>query len=278
METQNNTDVSEAVFAGLSADIEGVTDSRAPLVLLHGLTYDRTIWAPVLDHLRRIDPDRRVLALDLPGHGGTPGRASNTSRETVDRIHDAVRAAGLDAPVLVGHSMSGGMASFYASTHPCRGVINVDAPLNVAPFAAMLQQNAEALRGPAFPKIWESLTAGFHIELLPADVQKIVYASSRPDQAMQLSYWQDFLESSPAEIEQLVTRSAAAIQARAIPYVLLLGSPIDPGSEALIARVVPDATVLTWPGTGHFPHLARVAEFAQLLADTGGWQPGARAA
>jgi pimeloyl-ACP methyl ester carboxylesterase len=46
--------------------------ARPPLVLLHGLTFDRSLWRPSLAELRRIDPGRRVLALDLPGHGASP--------------------------------------------------------------------------------------------------------------------------------------------------------------------------------------------------------------
>ena len=45
--------------------------ARPPLVLLHGLTFDR-LRRPSPAELRRIDPGRRVLALDLPGHGTSP--------------------------------------------------------------------------------------------------------------------------------------------------------------------------------------------------------------
>ena len=64
--------------AGLAVDTYGIDDGRPPLVLLHGLTYDRTMWRPALDELRRRDADRRVVSIDLPGHGGSrlhPGGA-----------------------------------------------------------------------------------------------------------------------------------------------------------------------------------------------------------
>jgi pimeloyl-ACP methyl ester carboxylesterase len=51
---------------GLATDDFGRTDSRPPLVLLHGMTFDRTMWGPVSSELQRIDPGRRVVAIDLP--------------------------------------------------------------------------------------------------------------------------------------------------------------------------------------------------------------------
>lgn len=45
--------------------------SRAtPLLLVHGFTGSKEDFAPVMD---RLGEDRVVVAVDLPGHGGTPG-------------------------------------------------------------------------------------------------------------------------------------------------------------------------------------------------------------
>jgi pimeloyl-ACP methyl ester carboxylesterase len=52
MATQNGThDPAVPVqikAAGMAADLYGSADERPPLVLLHGLTFDRRIWRPVL--------------------------------------------------------------------------------------------------------------------------------------------------------------------------------------------------------------------------------------
>ena len=62
----------ERLLAGLACSLEGDTDRRAPLVLRHGLTFDCTMWWPALAELRQVDPGRRILAVDLPGHGQSP--------------------------------------------------------------------------------------------------------------------------------------------------------------------------------------------------------------
>ena len=105
-------------YAGLAADDLGQSDERPPLVLLHGLTFDRTMWRPALAELEAIDPGRRAVAFDLPGHGESPKAASYSMLSVVERVHAAIVDAHLDAPVVVGHSGSAGIASVYAAMHP----------------------------------------------------------------------------------------------------------------------------------------------------------------
>ena len=49
-------DTVSAGFGPLVGDYRGSDLTRAPLVLLHGLTMDRRVWTPVLEHLWTIDP------------------------------------------------------------------------------------------------------------------------------------------------------------------------------------------------------------------------------
>ena len=168
-----------------------ISDDRAPLVLLHGLTFDRSLWRPSLAELSRIDPGRRVLALDLPGHGASPGWPSYDIQSLADGVHRAVDEAGLQSPVVVGHSIAAIVATAYAAQHPTRGIINVDQPLQVAPFADLVQSLAGKLRGPAFPAIWQMFAASMHIELLPEAAQELVRSSCQPRQELVLAYWRE---------------------------------------------------------------------------------------
>ena len=102
-------------YAGLAADEFGTPDGRPPIVLLHGLTFDRTMWRPALAELQTIDPGRRAIALDLPGHGASPDASTYVLDATVDRVHDAILEAGLVDPTLVGHSASASTAVFAAA-------------------------------------------------------------------------------------------------------------------------------------------------------------------
>ncbi len=114
MATQITSDAATRRLAGMATDLYGEADGRPALVLLHGLTFDRRIWQPTLDRLLAVDPRRQILVIDLPGHGESPDQFPHTIERVASLIHDAIDEAGLEAPVLVGHSISGGIASVYA--------------------------------------------------------------------------------------------------------------------------------------------------------------------
>ena len=91
-----------------------VAHSRAgsgePLVLVHGLGGSRRIWAPVID---RLEAEREVIAVDLPGFGesapladGTPPTAANLA----GAVDELVGELGLERPHLAGNSLGGWVA------------------------------------------------------------------------------------------------------------------------------------------------------------------------
>src|SRR5438105_5597173 len=88
-----------------------------PVVFLHGLTFDRTTWRPIIE---RLGDGVRSIALDLPGHGDSGGEPC-TLREAAARVKSAVDSLGIAEPVIVGHSISSGIASIYAASYPVRG-------------------------------------------------------------------------------------------------------------------------------------------------------------
>ena len=51
------------------------------------------MWAPALQELSKIAPQREVLALNLPGHGDSPRRDSYALADVVEQVHGAVTAA-----------------------------------------------------------------------------------------------------------------------------------------------------------------------------------------
>ena len=150
------SDAHRRYFGDLAADSHGTTDDRPPLVLLHGLSYDRRQWGPVLEELAVVDPGRRVLVFDLPGHGDSPRRESYDLGEVAAVVHRAVNDAGLDAPIMVGHSLGGALVTAYAATYPVRGVVNVDQPLLVGGFGDVLRRAEPVLRSPAYEQVWTS--------------------------------------------------------------------------------------------------------------------------
>jgi pimeloyl-ACP methyl ester carboxylesterase len=256
-------------FGALSADDSGREGGQPAIVLLPGLTFERAVWAPIIEALRAHDPQRRVIALDLPGHGGSAACPPHDVEHVVEVVHGALRAAGADqGPVMVGHSMSGALASIYAARYPTTAVVNVDQPPLIGDFARLVRQLESPLRGPNFEQVWRNVfAASFHTELLPAPARDLVERFSHPDQDLVLSYWQMLFQQPVEALETMVDATIREVGARGIPYLLVLGSPLPANTREHLTHRIPRLEVVEWAGTGHFPHLARPAEFARLCSE-----------
>jgi pimeloyl-ACP methyl ester carboxylesterase len=78
------------------------------LVLVHGGEHSGDCWDLVVAELRRQAPELRILAVDLPGRGRTPGDlATATIGEWVESVIADIEREGLGDIVIVGHSMAG---------------------------------------------------------------------------------------------------------------------------------------------------------------------------
>jgi len=89
------------------------------LLALHGWLDNAASFIPLLPHLSAFD----VVALDLPGHGGSGHRMPGYDYAFVDWIHDALDALdalGWPRASLLGHSMGGVIATMVASSLPER--------------------------------------------------------------------------------------------------------------------------------------------------------------
>ncbi len=111
--------------AGLStAVLEG--GEGAPVVLLHGPGESAVKWASVLPGLLA---ERRVIAPDLPAHGGTeaPSGAPDAAL-TAAWLGDLIAATCERPPLLVGHVLGGAIAARFAIEHGDRpaGLVLVD--------------------------------------------------------------------------------------------------------------------------------------------------------
>ncbi|MFI6761120.1 alpha/beta fold hydrolase [Micromonospora sp. NPDC050417] len=250
----------------LAADAYGSTDERPPLVLVHGLSYDRRQWKPLLRELEAVDPGRRVLTLDLPGHGGSPRRDSYQTDEIAQVIHEAVTDAGLESPIMVGHSLGGVLATIYAARYPTRGAVNIDQPLLVGGFGEALRQAEPVLRGPAYHQVWETMLAGMHIELLPPAARELVRTATTPRQDLLLGYWHEVIVTPAEEITERRTQDLDTIHSRGIAYRYVTGEEPNPRYRRWLESTLPDIAITVLPGSGHFPHLARPGELARILA------------
>ncbi len=99
---------------------------KPPLVLLHGLTGNGACWTPLA---RSLGCEYDVVMPDARGHGNSSAPLHGYRYEdNAGDVIDLIRALGLSAPILLGHSMGGMTAAVVASlaAKMIRGVILVD--------------------------------------------------------------------------------------------------------------------------------------------------------
>jgi pyruvate dehydrogenase E2 component (dihydrolipoamide acetyltransferase) len=87
-----------------------------PVVLIHGLSGAAATWVDVVDGIRST---HRVVAVDLPGHGGSslPLRAAGGAWYA-DAVAAAIESLGLEPAVVAGHSFGGQVAAHLVLRRP----------------------------------------------------------------------------------------------------------------------------------------------------------------
>ena len=92
--------------------------SAPPWVFVHGALCDSTIWFPLCRALLERDFTRKMVLLDLPGHGFSQGEAFDDLDATAAFVEQFLEDHGLFPCVAVGHSMGGAIAQLLALQQP----------------------------------------------------------------------------------------------------------------------------------------------------------------
>ena len=226
--------------------------SGTPVVLLHGLTFDRTSWRPIVE---RLGDGVHTVAIDLPAHGESGGSPC-TLDEVAAQVHELVEQLGIDRPIVVGHSMSGAVVMLYAAAYPTRGAVVVDQPFDIRPFARFAKQLEPGLRGPGFEQAFAPFQESMRLDL----VREPLPQTLRQD--VVVGYWEQLLRSDPEELQAWIDRVAATI---VVPGLALFGKTLADADRERIAAVAPTVAVEEWDGDGHCLHLVEPDRFAARL-------------
>ncbi len=106
----------EIVFKNGTVHYKDSGDGAA-VVLLHGFLEDSTMWNQYTQKLA--GKTRRVIAVDLPGHGFTDSFGYVHEMDLMaEAVHAVIKNEGIQRVTLVGHSMGGYVAMAFAENYP----------------------------------------------------------------------------------------------------------------------------------------------------------------
>lgn len=97
---------------------EAGAGERTPIVFLHGVGSDKSVWDAQLAYFGK---ERRAIAFDYPGYGGSDPAAAGTTRDDfAAAILSAMSALGIDRAHVCGLSLGGVIAIAIAHAAPER--------------------------------------------------------------------------------------------------------------------------------------------------------------
>jgi pimeloyl-ACP methyl ester carboxylesterase len=161
--------------------VEGGDVHGSAFVFLHGWPQSWHTWQQMM---QVAPPPARLVAIDLPGVGGSTGAATDgTKRQLAALVHDVIAPMGLHDVTLVGHDIGGMVAYAYLRAFDDieRAVISDIVVPGVDPWDEFLRR----------PNLWH-----FAMHSIPALPERLVHERQRD----YFDYFYDLLSADPASI------------------------------------------------------------------------------
>lgn len=247
---------------GLVAHVrdEGAGADSVPVVLLHGTSASLHTWEGWSAVMR---PTRRVISMDLPAFGLTgpdPRDDYRIERYTrfVVALLDSLRLARVD---IAGNSLGGEIAWHVAARHPARvrRLILID-PAGFPVASASVPIGFRLARDRRFAWI---MTRILPRGVVTASVRDVYGDTARVTDSLVNRYYEltrragnraalpfRFSQSRPGADTALLSRVT-------MPTLIMWGARdrlIPPSTAARFQQMMPNASLILYPGLGHVPH------------------------
>ena len=249
------------------------------LLLIHGMAGSLATWRSVIDPLA---PNATVLAVDLPGHGGSsPGGGDYSLGSLAAGLRDVLTALGHDRATLVGHSLGGGIAMQFAYQFP-----EMTERLALVSSGGLGLEVNPVLRAASLPgaNLFLSVTAEAtrRASGIAGRVLRATHSPSRPGFDELVSSYASLADADRRTAFLATVRSVVGLNgqtvraedrlylAKDLPVLLIWGAedPIIPVEHARAAhRLLPDSTLAVFDGVRHFPHVEAPQRFVTALED-----------
>ena len=239
--------------------VETGSGDATPIVFLHGVGSDKSVWHPQLDHFGKT---RRVLAFDYPGYGDSDPVPQGTTRDDYAvAILSAMDAIGVSKAPVCGLSLGGvvAIAMHHMARDRCASLILADT------FAVHPEGRA----------IYERSLAGSANLSAMAQARVDLVLAQPADPAVRREFIETMSRIDPAayrvasEAVWLADQRARA-GAINVPTLVIVGdqdlvTPLDLSNE--LVDLIPDARMQVVQGAGHLSNLEKPAEFNRLVED-----------
>ncbi|MFC7384490.1 alpha/beta fold hydrolase [Sphaerisporangium rhizosphaerae] len=257
---------------GMTAEVNGITvayddeGGGAPLVLVHGHPFDRSMWAPQVAGLA--GPAWRVIVPDLRGYGDSTVVPGITPLAVFARdIAALLDHLGVEEAVIGGLSMGGQIVLEFHRLFPgrVRGLVLADT------FAQGETEEGRRTRNAMADRLLAEGMRPYAEEVLPKMVAPSTIATMPEVAAHVLRMMRDApAEGAAAALRGRAERPdySAMLAAVAVPALVVVGrhDEFTPVADAeFMHRRIPRSTLAVIEGAAHMPNLEAPAEFGRAL-------------
>lgn len=234
-----------------------------PVIFIHGFGADLSAWRPLVG---RINLGLPMLALDLPGHGGSTGQPAANFDDMVASIGDALRSV-TGGIHLVGHSVGAAVAMALTA----RGDLDVRSLSLLSPAGLGPTVDAAFIEGFLAAQTEAALAAWMrrlvHDPAMLASVLVRATLSARADEGLVPAQRQ--VARALFEGGTQLFSTAAALRAFPGPCTVVLGRDDAILSAAEVAAATPPQAALhRLPGVGHLPQVEAADLVVTLICRT----------
>jgi 3-oxoadipate enol-lactonase len=236
---------------------EAGAGEKMPIVFLHGVGSDKSVWLPQLAHFGQ---ERRSVAFDYPGYGESDAAPEGTTRDDyAAAIVSGMAALGIGKAHICGLSLGGvvAIAINHAAPDACASLILADT------FASH----------PDGPAIYErSLAASENMRIF-AESRVDVLLAQPADPAMRSEVIETMSGIDPAAYRigaaaVWLADQADRADAIRVPTLVVCGEQdrvTPPALSTSLTRMIPGAHYEPIEGAGHLGNLERPDEFNTLV-------------
>ncbi len=225
------------------------------MVMIHGAGGSSFVWQ---SQLYGLDPALNTLALDLPGHGDTPGPGMDQIAGYAHWVTSVLRELGLGPVLLMGHSMGGAVVLEMALQSPeiAAGIVlaATGARLQVAPsflegLKARFEQTVDEIIHYAYAPDADPLLVREGARLMKAAGAPVVYG--------------DFLACNRFDRRQDLARISS-------PCLILCGDQDQLTPPKLSERLhqgIPESRLRILPAAGHMVMIEAAEAFNRAVVE-----------
>ena len=240
MEGQNRGSVMRTSQAGMVFDIAGEGDPT--FLFVHGWCGDRGFFAPQFGHFSAA---HRVISMDLPGHGDSPGPGAYSIEGLADSVAALGHELGLGRCVLVSHSLGSMVALALSERAPdlVGTVIMVDPPpLSKDVWKDFAGSLLPGFEGPDSADARRSFVEQMFLPTDDADRRARIVRTmcAAPD------------EVAIATVKAMAAFDAAAVLRGCAVPALVIASAVPTNGSPYLREVNPAVTIGQTVGAGHF--------------------------